>query len=33
MADSAVLERPVSLAELHLELLAASFEERSPQEP
>ena len=32
MADPAVLERPVSLAELHLELLAASFEERSPQD-
>ena len=32
MADSAVLERPVSLAELHLELLAASFEDRSSQD-
>jgi len=32
MADPAVLERPVSLAELHLELLATSFEDRSPQD-
>jgi thioredoxin-dependent adenylylsulfate APS reductase len=32
MADSVVLEQPVSLAELHLELLAASFEDRSPQD-
>jgi thioredoxin-dependent adenylylsulfate APS reductase len=32
MAESLALERPVSLAELHLELLAASFEDRSPQD-
>jgi thioredoxin-dependent adenylylsulfate APS reductase len=32
MAESLTLEQPVSLAELHLELLAASFEDRSPQD-
>jgi thioredoxin-dependent adenylylsulfate APS reductase len=32
MVDAMTVEPPVSLAELHLELLAASFEQRSPQE-
>ena len=32
MADPVVLEQPVSLAELHLELLAAAFEERGPRD-
>jgi phosphoadenylyl-sulfate reductase (thioredoxin) len=32
MVDAMVLERPVSLADLHLELLAASYEDRSPQD-
>jgi thioredoxin-dependent adenylylsulfate APS reductase len=32
MADPVALDRPVSLADLHLELLAASFEDRSPQD-
>src|SRR5215211_7832078 len=32
MAEALALEQPVSIAELHLELLAASFEKRSPQD-
>src|SRR5687768_15559257 len=32
MADPLTLDRPVSLADLHLELLAASFEDRTPQD-
>jgi thioredoxin-dependent adenylylsulfate APS reductase len=32
MVDTVTIERPVSLAERHLELLAANFEERSPQD-
>ena len=32
MVESLAVDRPVSIAELHLELLAASFEDRTPQD-